>query len=96
MYLDPEHVDIKNLAQDFELALGLGVGVEIEQQLDIRAGALADRRETPQQIAQHPLLDIELEIERHAKAGPPGMQRPRVMQKGVGLEAGEAALPRSS
>ena len=39
--LDPEHVHIFDCAQDLQIAFGLGVEVEVEQQIDIRSGAVA-------------------------------------------------------
>jgi hypothetical protein len=51
--LDPEHLDISDRPQDLHIALGLGVEVQIEQQIDIRAGAVAYGFEVGAQIAQH-------------------------------------------
>ena len=42
--LDPEHVEVADGAQDFQIALGAGIEVEIEQQVDVGPGTLADRQ----------------------------------------------------
>ena len=71
--LDPEHVEVGDLAQDLEIALGLGVEVEVEQQIDVGPRALADGLQVHAQIAQHVPVDVELGIERRAEAGAPAL-----------------------
>ena len=44
----------------FEIALGLGVEVEVEQDIDVRTGAVAQRLEVHDEIAQDLALDVEL------------------------------------
>ena len=57
---DPEHVEIGNRLYDLNRALGLGVEIEIEEQVRVGPGAVADRFEMGAQIAQDRLVDIEL------------------------------------
>ena len=71
--LDPEHVEVGDLAQDLEIPLGLGVEVEVEQDIDVRPRALAHGFQMHAQVAQHGLVDVELGIERRAEAGPPAL-----------------------
>jgi hypothetical protein len=41
--LDPEHVEVGDRAQYFQISFGLGVEIEIEQQIDVLAGAVVER-----------------------------------------------------
>src|SRR5215831_2165580 len=93
--LDPKHIEIGDGAQNLEIAFGLGVEVEIEQQVDVRSRTLADRFQMHAQVAQHVSVDVELRQKRHAKTGPPalGVFAARRVEKDVGLERGELLLP---
>ena len=77
--LDPEHVEIRDRLDDPNVALGLGVEIEIEEQVHIRPGAVADRFEMGAQVAQYRLVDIELWGERYAKAQAPALRRPALV-----------------
>src|SRR5215207_3653550 len=90
--LDPEHVEIGDRAQDFEIALGAGVEVEIQQQIDIGPRALADRLEMHAEIAQHMAVDVALRIGRRAEAGAPALRvlLVVVVDEDVGLHGREA------
>jgi hypothetical protein len=90
--LDPEHVEIGNRLQDLEIPLGLGVEVQVEQQVDVGSGTIAHCRQMDPQAAQHMLVDIELGQERHAETRPPAARRPALKEEDVGLERGEALL----
>ncbi len=57
--LDPEHVEVGDFAQDFQIAFGLGVEIEIEQDIDIGPGAVANGFQMHAQVAQHLAVDIE-------------------------------------
>src|SRR5882757_2574496 len=91
--LYPEHVEIGNGAQDIEITFGLGVEVEVEQDVDIRPGAIADGLEMRAQVAQYLALDVDLRRKRHAKAGPPARGLARVVSEDVGLQRGKFLFP---
>jgi hypothetical protein len=57
--LDPEHVEIGERLEDLKIALGLGIEVEIEKQIDIASGPLAHRQQMRAQVAQDVLVDID-------------------------------------
>src|SRR5581483_4106229 len=86
---DPEHVEIGDLPQDFQEPFGLGVEIEIEQDVDIGPGALPDRFQMYAQIMQHPALDIELGQERCAEAWTPAGRLATIIGEDVRLERGE-------
>src|SRR5271166_562018 len=90
--LDPEHVEIGDLAQDLQKAFGLGVEVEVEQDIDIGSGSFADRFQMHAQVAQYLALDIELGLKRRAEAGPPAGGLAAIIGEDVGLECGEFLL----
>src|SRR5215470_13040753 len=68
---DPENVEVGDCSENLEIAFGLCVEIEVEQNVDIRAGAVTQGFEMHDQIAQHLALDIDLGQERHAEAWPP-------------------------
>src|SRR5215471_17782451 len=90
--LDPEHVEIGNRPQDLQIPLGLRIEVQIEQQIDIRPGAVANGFEMGAQIAQDILVDVEFGNKRDAKSGTPAAWRTSVIDKDVGLQSREASL----
>jgi len=83
--LDPEHVEIDNGAQDLKIAFGLGVEVEVEQDVDIRPGAVTDGFEMGAQIAQHLAVDVDLRRKGRAETGPPAGGLAVVVSEDVGL-----------
>ena len=90
--LDPEEIERLHRARHLEEALGLEVEVEVDQDVDVRPGALAERRELIADRAQHVALGIELGeafVAREARRVQPG---PLVEQENVGLERA-VALP---
>src|ERR1700682_348601 len=90
--LDPEHVEVGNGAQDFEIALGLGVEIQVEQNVDIWSGAVADGFEMHPQIAQDLAVDIDLGLERRAKSRPPALRLAGIVGEDVGLQRGKFLL----
>src|SRR5713226_1064354 len=90
---DPEHVEIGNGAQDLEIAFGLGVEIEIEQDIDIRPRAIADGFEIHAQIAQYLAVDIDLGFERRAESGPPAHRLAGIVSEDVGLQRGKFLCP---
>src|SRR6516165_529263 len=90
--LDPEHVEVGDLAQDLQVAFGLGVEIAVEQDVDIRACAVADRFQVHAQVAQDLAVDIDLRLEGRAEAGPPAARLAVVIGEDVGLERGELLL----
>src|SRR5258708_30395860 len=90
--LDPEHVEVGDFAQDLEITFGLGVEIEIEQDIDIRSGAVADGFEMHAQITQYLSLDIDLGFERRAEARPPALRLAAIVSEDVGLQRGEFLL----
>src|SRR5713226_5444524 len=90
--LDPEHVEVGNGAQDFQIALGLGVEIQVEQDVDIRSCAVADRFEMHAQIAQDLAVDIDLGFERRAKSRPPALRLAGIVSEDVGFQRGKFLL----
>src|SRR5581483_2135827 len=90
--LDPEHVEVLDRAQNLQIAFGLGVEIEVEQDIHVRSGAVADRFEMHAQVAQHLALDIDLRLERRAEAGTPAGRLAVVIGEDVGLQRGEFFL----
>jgi hypothetical protein len=86
---DPEHVEVGDGAQDLQIAFGLGVEIEVEQDIDIRTCAVADGFEMHAQVVQHLAVDIDLGLERRAEAGPPARGLARVVGEDIGLQRGE-------
>src|SRR5713101_1689113 len=91
--LDPEHVEVGNGAQDLEIAFGLGVEVEVEQDVDLRPGAVADGLQMAAQTAQHLAVDIDLRREGHAETGPPASRLAGIVSEDIGLQRGELPFP---
>jgi hypothetical protein len=56
--LDPEQVQMRNGAQDFEIALGLGIEIQVQQNVDIRTRAFAQGLQVHHKIAHHIALHI--------------------------------------
>src|SRR5450631_1444030 len=90
--LDPEHIEVGNCAQDFQITLGLGVEIQVEQDVDIRSGAVADGFKMHAQIAQDLAVDIDLGLERRAKSRPPALRLAGVVGEDVGLQRGKFPL----
>src|SRR5262249_5182077 len=76
-----------DLAHDPEVALGLGVEVEVEQQAHLRPAALAQRLQVRADVAENRAVDVELRLERRAEAGPPALRvaAARLVEEDVGL-----------
>src|SRR6201991_150378 len=90
--LDPEHVEIFDRAQDLQIALGLSVEVEVKQDVDVGASAIADGLEMHAKVAQHLSINIDLGKERRPEAGPPAGRLAVVIGEDVGLECRELLL----
>ena len=76
-----------------DVALGLKVEIEIEEELDVLAGAITEARK----LFVERLLDADRRVElgstgRATEAGHVEFRAPTVEQKDVGLERREAAL----
>ena len=67
---------MRNRAQDFEEPLGLGVKIEIEQDVDIGANAVAQGFKVHDEIAQHGAVNIEIGLVRTTETRPPS---PRIL-----------------
>ena len=91
--LDPEHVEVGNGAQDLEIAFGLGVEVEVEQDVDIRPGALADGFKMCAQVAQYLAVDIDFRRKGRAETRPPASRPARIVSEDIGLQRGELLFP---
>src|SRR3981189_1644127 len=87
--LDPEHVEVGNGAQDFQIAFGLGVEVEVEQDVDIRSGAVANGLQMHAQIAQYFAVDVDLGLEGYAETGTPTRRLAGVVSEDVRLQRGK-------
>src|SRR6478752_2764951 len=72
--LDPEHVHVFDRAQDLQIAFGLGVEVQVEQQIDIGAGTIADRFEMHAEVTQYRAIDVDLGFERRTETRPPSLR----------------------
>src|ERR1700730_12719488 len=83
--LDPEHVEIGNGAQDLKIAFGLGIEVEVEQDVDIRPGAVTDGFELVAQITQPLAVDVDLRRKGRAETGPPAGGLAVIVSEDVGL-----------
>src|SRR5438477_4228151 len=90
--LDPEHLDIGDRPQNLQITFSLGVEVQVEQQIDMRAGAVAYGFEVSAQVAQHRLVDVELGHERDPKPGAPAPRRAAVINEDVGFQLDETLL----
>src|SRR4051794_22804852 len=69
--LDPEHVEVRDGAQDLQIALGLGVEVAVKQDVDVGACTVADRLQMRAQVAQDLAIDVDLGSEGRAEARSP-------------------------
>ena len=83
--LDPEDIEVGDRAQYFQIAFGLGIEIEVEQDIDIGPRAIANRFEVHTQVAQYLSLDIDFGRKRRAKAGPPARRPAVVVGEDVGL-----------
>src|SRR5215472_15294311 len=90
--LDPEHVEVRDRAQYFQIAFGLGVEIEIEHEIDVRPSAVVERLEVHAQIPQHLLVDVELGIERPPEARAPALRPAVLVHEDVGLERAKTLL----
>src|SRR5581483_8931089 len=90
--LDPEHVEIRDLAQDPQVAFGLGVEIAVEQDVDVGACAVADCFEMHVQVAQDLAVDIDLGRERRTETGPPTGGLAVIIGEDVGFQRGEFLL----
>src|SRR6202045_1310860 len=90
--LDPEHVEVGNAAQDFQIAFGLGVEVEIEQDVDIRPSAVADGFQVHAQIAQYLAVDVDFGFERRPETRSPAPRLAFMVSEDVGLQCGKLLL----
>src|SRR5713226_8809272 len=90
---DPEHVEVGNGAQDLEITFGLCVEVEVEQDVNVRPGAIADYLEMGAQVAQYLAVHVDLRHEGHAETGPPAPRLTRVVSENVGLQRGKFLGP---
>src|SRR5262249_34926112 len=90
--LDPEHVDVRDRAQYSQIAFGLGIEAEIEQQIDVRPGAVVERLEVHAQIAQYLLVDVEVGIERPPEGRAAAPRPPLFVNQDVCFERAETLL----
>src|SRR6516165_3875298 len=90
--LHPEHVDVGDCAENFEIAFGLRVEIEIEEQADIGSSAVAERFEMNAQIAQNGLVDVQLRVIRRSETRPVTARLAVLVDEDVGLAGCEAAL----
>src|SRR4051812_21795821 len=90
--LDPEHVEIGDGAQDLQIALGLGVEVTVEQNVDVGARTIADRFQMHAQVTQDFPVNIDLGREWRAETRAPAGWLAIVVGEDVGLERGELLL----
>src|SRR5262245_43421434 len=89
---DPEHVDGGDFAQYLEVAFGLGVEVEVEQQVHVGPGSLTHSLKVQAQVLEHTPVDVELGIEGASKAGPPTLWIFAIpfVEENIGLQRAEA------
>src|SRR5664279_249393 len=90
--LDPEHVEIGDVAQDLQIAFGLGVEVEVEQDIDVGPGTVTNGLEMHAQVAQYLAVDVDLRLEWRAEAGSPASRLAFVVSEDVGLQGGKLFL----
>src|SRR5205823_2973732 len=68
---------------------GFGVEVKVEQNIDVRPGAISDGFEMHAKITQYLAIDIDLRRKGHAETGPPALRSTFVIGKDVGLQRGK-------
>src|ERR1700694_4251135 len=90
---DPEHVEVGNGAQDFQIAFGLGVEIKVEQDVDVRPGAIADHFQMRAQVVQYLAVDVDFRREGHAETGPPARRLTFIVSEYVGLQRGKFLFP---
>src|SRR3954453_16383153 len=90
--LDPEHVEVRDGAQDLQIALGLGVEVAVKQDVDVGACTVPDRFQMHAQIAQDFAIEVDLGSEGRAEARSPTGRFAVIIGEDVGLERGELLL----
>src|SRR5664279_535878 len=90
--LDPEHVEIGDDTQDLQIPLGLGIEIEIEQNIDIGPGAITDGLQMHAQVAQYLAVDVDLRLEWRAEAGSPASRLAVCVSEDVGLQGGKLLL----
>src|SRR5438552_14142253 len=88
--LHPEHIHVLYRPEYLQIAFRLGVEVEVEQQIDIGPGAVADRFQMHAEVSQHLAFDIDLWLERRAEARPPALRLAVGVDEDVGLHRRKA------
>src|SRR5262245_3015337 len=90
----PEHIEGGDLAQNLEIAFGLGVEVEVKQQVHVGSGAFAHGLQMQAQVMENVPVDIELGIKGNRKPWPPalGVSAAGLVEENVGLEGAETLL----
>src|SRR5262249_33633426 len=91
--LDPHESVPLERADEADIALGLEIEIEVDEELDVLAGALAQARKLLVELLLDPERRIELRAAgRTSKAGHVEFRVRAVKQEDVGLECREAAL----
>src|SRR3954468_9318017 len=90
--LDPEHVEVRDGAQDLQIALRLGVEVAVKQDVAVGASTVPDRFQMHAQIAQDFAIDVDLGSEGRAEARSPTGRFAVIIGEDVGFERGELLL----
>src|SRR6516164_6549131 len=90
--LDPEHVEVFDCSENPEIAFGLGVEIEVKQDIDFRPRSLANCLKVHTQIAQDFVFDIDFGLKRRAESRSPAGRFAALIGENVGLERGEFFL----
>src|SRR5829696_4124620 len=90
--LDPEEVEVFEGADDADKSLRPGVEIQVQQDLYIRARAIAKRLEMGPDAPDERPVDVEAGGEGCAEARHPGAYRPLFVAKHVRLERGGSQL----
>ena len=90
--LGPEQVEVGDGTQDAPVALGLGVVVEVEEDVHVRSRTVAESVEMVSQLLEYVTVDVLVGRIGVAESGRPPSHALTAVVEDVGLESREAAL----
>ena len=90
--LDPQQRHVVERADEPQEALGAGVEVDVEHELDVGPGAVAQRLQVHQDVADERRVHVQAGRRRRAEAGHPAVRPAALVAEQVGLERREALL----
>ena len=90
--LGPEQVEVGDRPQDAQIALGLGVVVEVQEDVHVRSGAVPKSVEVGSELLEHVAVDVLVRCVGIAEARRPPAHALCAVVEHVGLERREAAF----